>query len=104
MERKFLTKTARTQWQSIKFFRDPFRLIPVNELADIADKFTRNAIMSSNEFRQVIGMKPADDPNADKLINNNMPQSEIPGMGDADNAELDEDQGIDPMDQPVSNL
>lgn len=104
MERKFLTKTARTQGQSIKFFRDPFRLIPVNELADIADKFTRNAIMSSNEFRQVIGMKPADDPNADKLINNNMPQSEIPGMGDADNAELDEDQGINPMDQPVSNL
>lgn len=75
MKRKFLTKTARTQGQSIKFFRDPFKLVPVNELAEIADKMTRNEIMSKNEFRQVIGMKPSDDPKADQLINSNISQS-----------------------------
>lgn len=72
MKRKFLTKTARSQFQSIVFFRDPFKLVPVSDLAEIADKFTRNTIMTSNEIRQVIGMKPADDPNADKLINSNL--------------------------------
>lgn len=74
MKRKFLTKTARSQRQSIMFFRDPFKLVPVNDIAEIADKFTRNEIMSSNEIRQVIGMKPADDPKADRLINSNISQ------------------------------
>ena len=75
MKRKFLTKTARSQRQSIEFFRDPFRLVPVNELAEIADKFTRNEIMTSNEIRQVIGMKPSKDPRADELRNKNLNES-----------------------------
>lgn len=72
MKRVFLSKTARSQRQSILFFRDPFKLVPVNDLAEIADKFTRNEIMTSNEIRQVIGMKPSSDPKADKLINSNL--------------------------------
>lgn len=72
MKRKFLTKTARSQKQSIMFFRDPFKLVPVENVAEIADKFTRNEIMTSNEFRQVIGMKPSDDPKADQLRNANI--------------------------------
>ena len=72
MKRKFLTKTARTQMQTIKFFRDPFRLVPLNSMAEIADKFTRNEITSSNEIRQAIGMKPSKDPKADQLINSNL--------------------------------
>ena len=74
MKRKFLTKTARSQLQTIKYFRDPFKLVPVNNMAEIADKFTRNEIMTSNEIRQAIGMKPSDDPKADKLINSNLNQ------------------------------
>lgn len=74
MKRKFLTKTARSQKQSIVFFRDPFRLVPVDDIAEIADKFTRNEIMTSNEIRQVIGMKPSDDPKADQLVNSNISQ------------------------------
>lgn len=74
MKRKFLTKTARSQRQSILFFRDPFRLVPVNNIAEIADKFTRNEIMTSNEIRQVIGLKPSKDPKADKLVNSNISQ------------------------------
>lgn len=72
IKRKFLTKTARSQRQTIMYFRDPFRLTPVTELAEIADKFTRNEIMSSNEIRQIIGMKPSDDPEADELRNKNL--------------------------------
>ena len=72
MKRKFLTKTARSQGQSISFFRDPFKLVPVNEIAEIADKFTRNEIMTSNEIRQVVGMKPSEDPRADELRNKNL--------------------------------
>lgn len=72
MKRKFLTKTARTQRQSIEYFRDPFKLVPVNEVAEIADKFTRNEIMSSNEIRQIVGMVPSDDPSADELRNKNL--------------------------------
>ncbi len=72
MKRKFLTKTARSQLQSILFFRDPFKLVPVNDIAEIADKFTRNEIMTSNEIRQVVGMKPSDDPRADELRNKNL--------------------------------
>lgn len=74
LKRKFLTKTARSQGQSIMMFRDPFKLVPVNNIAEIADKFTRNEIMTSNEFRQVIGMKPSDDPKADQLVNANISQ------------------------------
>lgn len=72
MKRKFLTKTARTQGQSIMFFRDPFKLVPVNNIAEIADKFTRNEIATSNEMRQAIGWKPSDDPKADELRNANI--------------------------------
>lgn len=78
MKRKFLTKTARTQKQSIAFFNDPFKLVPVKELADIADTFTRNEIMSKNEFRQIIGRKPSKDPKADQLINSNISQPNTP--------------------------
>ena len=74
-KRKYLTKTARTQRQSIVYLKNPFGLVPVNNLAEIADKFTRNEIMTSNEFRQVIGMKPSDDPKADQLRNSNINQS-----------------------------
>lgn len=74
MKRKFLTKTARSQLQSISFFRDPFKLVPVSEISEIADKFTRNEIMTSNEIRQIIGMKPSDDPKADELRNKNLSQ------------------------------
>lgn len=74
MKRKFLSKTARTQKQTILFFREPFKLVPVSAIAEIADKFTRNEIMSSNEVRQKIGMKPSSDPKADQLINSNISQ------------------------------
>ena len=75
IKRKFLTKTARSQKQTIMYFRDPFKLTPVVDLAEIADKFTRNEIMTSNEIRQIVGMKPADDPSADELRNKNLNQS-----------------------------
>lgn len=82
-KRKFLTKTARTQGQSIMYFRDPFKLVPVNELAEIADKLTRNEIATSNEMRQIMGWKPSDDPKADQLVNSNISQAKqggpIPG-------------------------
>lgn len=74
MKRKFLTKTARSQLKTILFFRDPFKLVPVNDIAEIADKFTRNEILTSNEIRQIIGRKPSDDPKADQLINSNISQ------------------------------
>lgn len=83
MTRTFLTKTARTQKQAISFFRDPFRISPVSQIAEIADKFTRNEIMTKNEFRSIIGMRPSDDPRADELRNSNINQSE------ADQALLD---------------
>lgn len=75
IKRKFLTKTARSQKQTIMFFKDPFRLIPVNSVAEIADKFTRNEIMTSNEVRQIVGMKPSDNPRADELRNSNISES-----------------------------
>lgn len=76
LKRKFLTKTARSQGQSIMYFRDPFKLVPVNEIADIGDKFTRNEISSSNEMRSAIGLPPSDDPKADELRNKNLNQTE----------------------------
>lgn len=72
MKRKFLTKTARSRNHSIQFFRDPFKLVPVNDIAEIADKFTRNEIMTKNEMRQIVGMRPSDDPKADELRNANL--------------------------------
>ena len=85
MKRKFLSKTARTQKQSIEFFRDPFKLVPLDNMAEIADKFTRNEILTSNEIRQIIGMKPSDDPKADQLINSNIaqPTTEEPQPGNS---------------------
>ena len=75
IKRKFLTKTARAQKQTIMYFRDPFKLVPVNDIAEIADKFTRNEIMTSNEIRQIVGMKPSKDPEADELRNKNLNKS-----------------------------
>jgi Phage portal protein len=77
MKRTFLTKTARTQGQSIEYYRDPFRLVPINDIAEIADKFTRNEILTSNEVRQIVGFKPAKDQKADQLVNSNMPQAAV---------------------------
>lgn len=85
MKRSFLSKTARTQGQTIMFFRDPFKLVPINNIAEIADKFTRNEIMTSNEIRQKIGMVPSKDPKADQLVNSNIAQPE--GAGGVENAD-----------------
>lgn len=74
MKRSFLSKTARTQGQTIMAFRDPFKLVPINNIAEIADKFTRNEILTSNEIRQIIGFKPSSDPKADQLVNSNISQ------------------------------
>lgn len=117
LKRKFLTKTARTQGQSIEFYKDPFRLVPVNNIADIADKFTRNEIMTSNEIRQVIGFTPSDDPKADMLMNSNLNQSpeQMAAMGLGVNpmspdasGQMPEEQsyadGFDPLQTPVSQL
>lgn len=87
MRRTFLTKTARTQKQSIMFFRDPFKLVPVADLAEIADKFTRNEIMTSNEIRQIVGMKPSNDPRADELRNKNLSEPSDNSTKSVDNAE-----------------
>lgn len=93
MHRVFLSKTARSQNQAIRFFRDPFRLVPIENIAEIADKFTRNEIMSSNEFRQVVGMTPSGDPKADQLINSNMPQAPEPTIVEGDIVEEDDGAG-----------
>ena len=97
-KRKFLTKTARTQGQSIMFFRDPFRLAPVSMIAEMADKFTRNEIMTPNEFRQVIGMKPSKDPKSDRLANRNIASADegVPIQGEETYAD---EQGYDYADQ-----
>lgn len=94
IKRKFLTKTARAQRQSIMYFRDPFKLVPVKELAEIADKFTRNEIASSNEMRQVIGWKPSDDPSADELRNKNLNKSneEIASVENNQNEKPEEEE------------
>jgi HK97 family phage portal protein len=109
-KRKFLTKTARSQGQSIEFYRDPFRLVPVNDMAEIADKFTRNEIMTSNEVRQAIGMKPSDDPKADELVNSNLysdpsagvPMEEEPSMDEAAEEPMPEEEN--PGDIPISEI
>ena len=93
MKRKFLTKTARSQHQTICFFKDPFKLVPVNDIAEIADKFTRNEIMTSNEIRQIIGMKPSNDPKADQLLNSNISQPDVNGEVVPDDMTEDYEEG-----------
>jgi hypothetical protein len=95
LNRKFISKTARTQGQAIMAFRDPFKLVPVNNIAEIADKFTRNEILSSNEIRQIIGMKPSDDPKADELINSNLNHNE----NELPQGEEEYEQGIDSQEE-----
>lgn len=106
MKRKFLTKTARTQMQTITFFRDPFKLVPINNIADIADKFTRNEVLTSNEIRQIIGMKPSDDPKADELRNSNLnhPDEKVqsPVQSQTENNEETEEKSFGDM--PISEL
>lgn len=95
MTRVFLSQTARTQGQSIRYFRDPFKLLPIGEIAEIADKFTRNTIASSNEIRQAIGMVPSSDPKADQLINSNIAQSADEIAAEEDPAlTTDQDEGV----------
>ena len=98
MKRKFLTKNARTRGQSIMYFTNPFGIVPVTQLADIADKLTRNAIMSSNEFRSVLGYKPVDDPRADELSNKNMPEMDQTPM--MDDQMLDEEAQLEDNEEP----
>lgn len=100
MKRSFLSKTARSQGQTIMAFRDPFKLVPINSIAEIADKFTRNEILTSNEIRQIIGFKPSDDPKADQLLNSNISHSpeELANSGGATN------QFESLLDIPISKL
>ena len=104
-KRKFLTKTARSQRQSFLFFRDPFKLVPISQIADIADKFTRNEIASSNEIRQCIGMKPSKDPKADMLINSNLNQPEANKIAEQEYMQKDqEDMTDEELDNAISEL
>jgi hypothetical protein len=96
MKRVFLTKTARSQGQSIEYFRDPFKLLPISNIADIGDKLLRNEVLTSNEMRQVLGFKPSKDPKADQLINSNMPQSDT-GLPVAN---ADDPAAVDPAADP----
>ena len=102
MKRKFITKTARTQGQSITFFRDAFRLTPTEQLAELADKLTRNEIMTSNEFRQILGYKPSDDPGADELRNKNLNVSPEEERVTSDGEPIE--GGGSPMDTSISDL
>lgn len=107
LKRKFLTKTARSQKQSILFFRDPFKLVPINDIAEIADKFTRNEILTSNEIRQIIGMKPSEDPKADELVNSNIaqPEGDPSMMEEYPEEEMPVDEGQSSfVDTPISEL
>ena len=107
MKRKFLTKTARTQGQSIMFFKDPFKLVPVTSIPDMADKLTRNEIMSSNEVRQVMGMKPVNDPQADQLRNKNINASDgqqFASTQDEEEAPIDVQANSDEYNQNMSTL
>lgn len=101
MKRKFLTKTARSQKQSILFFRDPFKLVPVADISEIADKFTRNEIMTSNEIRQIVGMKPSDDPKADELRNSNI--SEPSGQSEENNTSAEVANFIEKNKEEIQN-
>lgn len=109
LKRKFLTKTARSQGQSFAVFHDPFRLVPATKIAELADKLTRNEIMTSNEVRQIIGFKPSNDPNADALRNKNINQSSegggLLGMGSEENEDYDTSmQELDDIDRQIKDL
>lgn len=106
IKRKFLTKTARSQKQSIVFFRDPFKLVPVSDLAEISDKFTRNEILSSNEIRQVVGRKPSDDPKADRLINSNIsqPTERLENISNGSDTTSNKENGKKAVDEVINNL
>lgn len=104
MYRKFLTKTSRSQGQAIRFFRDPFKLVPVDDIAEIADKFTRNEIMTSNEIRQIIGMKPHDDPKADELINSNLNHVENGADSEIDDEPMSGEEFEEIMSKPIDEL
>lgn len=104
MERKFLTKTARTQLQTIAAFRDPFKLVPINNIAEIADKFTRNEILTSNEIRQIIGMRPSMDPKADQLVNSNISQPDGQTGGDPNQQIIEYIEGLQNLDEVDSQL
>lgn len=103
MRRTFLTKTARTQKQSVLYFLDSFQLVPIEKIAEIADVFARNEIASSNEIRQLVGWKPSTDPKADQLVNSNMPQGSPPTAEDPA-ADPSEDDGLDEIDQMMSEI
>ena len=106
IKRKFLTKTARSQKQSIVFFRDPFKLVPVSDLAEISDKFTRNEILSSNEIRQIVGRKPSDDPKADQLINSNIsqPTERLENIFNSSDTTSNKENGKKAVDEVINNL
>ncbi len=104
LKRKFLTKTARTQGQSVEFFNDPFKFIPTDQIAEMADKFTRNEIMTANEFRQAIGLQAADDPNADELRNKNINASPIGGEAFTPEEAYDADQELADLDDQLVDL
>lgn len=101
MKRKFISKTARTQGQSVEYFNDPFKLVPMSELAELADKLTRNEVVSANEIRQAIGLKPSDDPKADELRNSNMPQALDPPSSEVVPGEVVDNQ---PVDDPFAGI
>lgn len=108
MHRSFLTKTARTQGKAIKFFTNPFELVPITDIAEIADKFTRNEILSANEIRQAIGLKPSKDPKADELRNSNMPQQDTvppaePGVED-DGVDAEVNSTMDDLDVQLDSI
>lgn len=106
MKRKFLTKTARSQLQTIKFFRDPFKLVPIGSIANIADTFTRNEILTSNEVRQIIGMKPSVDPKADQLVNSNLnhPELEEGQIAEEDLSEDVSSENTSLADMPITDF
>lgn len=104
MKRSFLTKTARTQGQTIMSFRDPFKLVPIDNIAEIADKFTRNEVLTSNEIRQIIGFKPSNDPKADQLVNSNIAQPTDPAMAPMEGDSMATEDSVEEMpaeDTPV---
>ena len=104
LERKFISKTARTQLQAVMFFRDPFRLVPVNDMAEIVDKFTRNEILSSNEVRAILGYKPSDDPRADELRNKNLNDPNAGMMPMDEMVEPYPEEQMNPLGTPMSDV
>ena len=100
MKRKFLSKTARSQGQSIMYFRDPFKLAPISSVAELADKFTRNTIMTANEIRQAIGMRPSQDPRADELKNANISESKDQEHINVNGENIDPEMAEEPVASP----